>query len=220
MIESLDAGTLFDNVHLLSQICTHPWCFVRTLEDRNEKAKGVYSKAKQLGITVEEAETEEENAAEAQEMDAEDQLLVIPEAPQLDMTVAKTSHKWASEMLNAVDDPLSLELSYRTQAFKTIIDCCLELNDRVLVFSHSILTLDFLQRLITKWGIKFQRLDGNTKMSDRQQNTKDFNKGDIMVFLISTEAGGLGLNLFGANRVILFDFKWSPVWEEQAVGRA
>lgn len=57
-------------------------------------------------------------------------------------------------------------------------------------------------------------------MGSRQRLTKQFNDRDIQVGLISTEAGGLGLNLPGANRVIIFDFKWSPMWEEQAIGRA
>jgi hypothetical protein len=50
--------------------------------------------------------------------------------------------------------------------------------------------------------------------------TKHFNTGDVEVYLISTTAGGLGLNLPGANRVIIFDFKFNPIQEEQAVGRA
>ena len=57
-------------------------------------------------------------------------------------------------------------------------------------------------------------------MGSRQKSAKDFNAGDCDVFLISTQAGGLGLNLPGANRVIIFDYKWTPMWEQQAVGRA
>ena len=58
-------------------------------------------------------------------------------------------------------------------------------------------------------------------MQERQKSTKEFNvRETATVFLISTQAGGLGLNLYGANRVIIFDIKWSPMWEQQAVGRA
>lgn len=57
-------------------------------------------------------------------------------------------------------------------------------------------------------------------MSKRQSLTKDFNKGTKELCLISTAAGGLGLNLFGANRVVIFDFKFNPIHEEQAIGRA
>ena len=69
-------------------------------------------------------------------------------------------------------------------------------------------------------SIEYLRLDGSTPMKDRQKSAKLFNAGACYVFLISTEAGGLGLNLFGANRVIIFDFRWSPMWEQQAIGRA
>jgi len=99
------------------------------------------------------------------------------------------------------------------------------LGDKVLVFSHSILTLDLLEAVVKNTKVngrdlKWSRLDGKTAMSARQQSTKDFNAGDCDVFLISTQAGGLGLNLPGANRVIIFDYKWTPMPEQQAVGRA
>ena len=88
------------------------------------------------------------------------------------------------------------------------------------MFSHSLPTLDLLESYVRRWDHNYVRLDGKTVMADRQQQTKDFNTGDSNVFLISTRAGGLGLNLPGANRVVIFDFRWSPMWEEQAVGRA
>lgn len=57
-------------------------------------------------------------------------------------------------------------------------------------------------------------------MGNRQSATKAFNKPDSdQIYLISTRAGGLGLNIPGANRVVIFDFQFNPVWEEQAVGR-
>jgi superfamily II DNA or RNA helicase len=57
-------------------------------------------------------------------------------------------------------------------------------------------------------------------MSERQNLTKNFNSNDTEIYLISTAAGGLGLNLPSANRVIIFDFKFNPIMEEQAIGRA
>ncbi len=57
-------------------------------------------------------------------------------------------------------------------------------------------------------------------MVKRQGQIKAFNKGGDDIYLISTTAGGLGLNLQSANRVVIFDFKFNPTQEEQAVGRA
>jgi hypothetical protein len=88
------------------------------------------------------------------------------------------------------------------------------------VFSHSIFCLDVIERCLRLWKFTYARLDGNTDMKHRLSLVKKFNAGNYSTFLISTEAGGLGLNLIGANRVVIFDFKWSPMWEQQAVGRA
>ncbi len=93
-------------------------------------------------------------------------------------------------------------------------------GDRVLVFSQSIPTLNYLEDLFKRANKKFIRLDGNTKMSERATYLKLFNKGKFDVFLISTKAGGLGFNLQGANRVVIFDFNFNPQWEEQAIGRS
>ncbi|KAI9679065.1 MAG: hypothetical protein M1829_001735 [Trizodia sp. TS-e1964] len=111
--------------------------------------------------------------------------------------------------------------SYRTVLFEQILDASKDANDKVLVFSHSLLTLDFLNDLLIKKNRKFLRMDGSTKMSDRQNSSKEFNtSNEFDIYLISTRAGGLGLNFFGANRVVIFDFNFNPTWEEQAVGRS
>ena len=61
-------------------------------------------------------------------------------------------------------------------------------------------------------------LDGHTR--DRIERVQAFNEGDTPVFLISLKAGGTGLNLTGADHVILFDPWWNPAVEEQAIDRA
>lgn len=112
------------------------------------------------------------------------------------------------------------ELSYKVELLNKILDQSSRLGDKVLVFSQSIPTLNYLSSLFDKQNRKFCRLDGSTQISKRQDMVKKFNKGDEMVYLISTNAGGVGLNIHGANRVIIFDFKWNPVQDQQAIGRA
>jgi superfamily II DNA/RNA helicase len=114
----------------------------------------------------------------------------------------------------------SIELSRKVQILCQILDAAKECGDKTLVFSHSIATLDFLDKLCQRHGRKFARLDGKTPMKSRQGRIKAFNEGHLDTYLISTKAGGLGLNLFGANRVVIFDFGFNPILEEQAVGRA
>ncbi|KAF2095040.1 hypothetical protein NA57DRAFT_24875, partial [Rhizodiscina lignyota] len=96
----------------------------------------------------------------------------------------------------------------------------LEVKDRVLVFSHSIPTLDYLEELMRLRKIKAARMDGSVSPQKRQGLAKALNEGEYDVLLISTTAGGVGINIPGANRVVLLDFGFNPTHEEQAVGRA
>ncbi|KAI9727596.1 MAG: hypothetical protein M1834_008035 [Cirrosporium novae-zelandiae] len=114
-----------------------------------------------------------------------------------------------------------LDYSYKCRVLNYILKFSSEVGDKVLIFSHSIDTLNYLEQwILNENSYKLMRLDGSTQMSLRQESTKAFNEGDCDVFLISTSAGALGLNLTGANRVVLFDIGFNPTVEEQAIGRA
>jgi hypothetical protein len=112
-------------------------------------------------------------------------------------------------------------LSNRAVILDEILDLSMRVNDKVLIFTQSIPTMDYLDLMLRNKGRKYQRIDGSTTGPDRQNATKRFNSDSSEnVLLISTRAGGVGLNMFGANRVVIFDFLFNPMWEEQAVGRA
>ncbi len=75
------------------------------------------------------------------------------------------------------------------------------LSVQVLVFSHSVRMLDIIERLVIMAGYVYSRLDGSVKQQDRQTKVNEFNtSASVFLFLISTTAGGLGLNLTAANR--------------------
>ncbi|KAG7392893.1 DNA excision repair protein ERCC-6-like 2 [Phytophthora boehmeriae] len=82
--------------------------------------------------------------------------------------------------------------------------------------------LDIIQLFLISKATKYCRLDGNTKVEDRLQMVTDFNDPDsnTTVFLISTKAGGVGLNLQSATNVVLFDPSWNPAHDCQAQDRA
>ena len=101
-----------------------------------------------------------------------------------------------------------------------ILDDARAANEKVLVFSTSIPTLDYLEHVLLQEKRQVSRLDGNTTISKRQRMVKEFNAGEKEVYLISTRAGGVGLNIQGASRVVIFDFGWNPMDEQQAIGRA
>lgn len=126
------------------------------------------------------------------------------------------------ELFANVTDLLAPELSHRAKIMDSIISESIKLGDKVLVFSHSLPTLDYIEYILQASNRNYRRLDGRTPIASRQAATKSFNQSgsDQQVYLISTRAGGLGLNIPGANRVIIFDFGFNPTWEEQAVGRA
>ncbi|NXY60490.1 ER6L2 protein, partial [Callaeas wilsoni] len=94
-------------------------------------------------------------------------------------------------------------------------------KDKVLLFSFSTKLLDVLEQYCMASGLDYRRLDGNTKSEDRIRTVREFNSIEqINICLVSTMAGGLGLNFVGANVVILFDPTWNPANDLQAIDRA
>ncbi|NWJ06917.1 ER6L2 protein, partial [Crypturellus undulatus] len=94
-------------------------------------------------------------------------------------------------------------------------------KDKVLLFSFSTKLLDVLEQYCMASGLDYRRLDGNTKSEDRIRIVREFNgTQEINICLVSTMAGGLGLNFVGANVVILFDPTWNPANDLQAIDRA
>ncbi|TEB22485.1 hypothetical protein FA13DRAFT_1641399 [Coprinellus micaceus] len=94
-------------------------------------------------------------------------------------------------------------------------------TNKVLIFTKSIKLLNMLDHHIKTRSYGYLRLDGSTKQSDRMATIDKFQKDpDIFIFLISTLAGGTGLNLTAANKVVVFDPNWNPAHDLQAMDRA
>ena len=91
---------------------------------------------------------------------------------------------------------------------------------RVLIFSQFTSMLRLLRGRIEENGFNTLYLDGDTPAGERLTLTERFNEGEGEIFLISLKAGGSGLNLTGADMVILYDPWWNPAAEEQATDRA
>ncbi|MDR0922561.1 MAG: DEAD/DEAH box helicase [Lactobacillales bacterium] len=123
------------------------------------------------------------------------------------------------------DDPhLFLEdyegSSGKLEQAKDILQAAKENNRRILLFSQFTSMLTILERELNGLGLETFYLRGSTKPKDRIDMVNAFNSGKRDVFLISLKAGGTGLNLTGADTVILYDLWWNPAVEEQAAGRA
>ncbi|KAI5817976.1 putative dsDNA-dependent ATPase Rad54 [Pyronema omphalodes] len=94
-------------------------------------------------------------------------------------------------------------------------------NDKIVLISNFTQTLDVFERLCRSRGYGCLRLDGTMNVNKRQKLVDKFNdpEGPEFVFLLSSKAGGCGLNLIGANRLVLFDPDWNPAADQQALAR-
>ncbi|XP_020724061.2 DNA excision repair protein ERCC-6 isoform X4 [Bombus terrestris] len=92
---------------------------------------------------------------------------------------------------------------------------------RVLLFTQGRQMMHVLESLVQSEEYSYLRMDGITSMSQRQETIRLFNKDpSYFVFLLTTRVGGLGVNLTGANRVVIYDPDWNPATDAQARARA
>jgi ATP-dependent helicase STH1/SNF2 len=93
---------------------------------------------------------------------------------------------------------------------------------RILMFFQMTAIMDIMEDFLRYRGLTYMRLDGTTKSEDRSELLRDFNRPDspYFMFLLSTRAGGLGLNLQTADTVIIYDSDWNPHQDLQAQDRA
>lgn len=94
-------------------------------------------------------------------------------------------------------------------------------NDKIVLISNYTSTLDLFERLCRARGYGALRLDGTMNINKRAKLVDKFNdpEGEEFVFLLSSKAGGCGINLIGANRLVLFDPDWNPAADQQALAR-
>ncbi|KAM7416043.1 hypothetical protein PAMA_018221 [Pampus argenteus] len=122
------------------------------------------------------------------------------------------------EAFEALSDPM---YSGKMKVLQKLLKYYLQKRDKVLLFSLSTKLLDVLESYCMAEGLDYSRLDGTTKSKERLQIVKEFNSSShINLCLVSTMAGGLGLNIVGANVVVLFDPTWNPANDLQAIDRA
>ncbi|XP_067945444.1 transcriptional regulator ATRX-like [Watersipora subatra] len=147
---------------------------------------------------------------------------------------------WKDEVKDVKLNDISL--GYKFVLLLEILKKCEEIGDKVLLFSQGILTLDLIEDFLemihnsddevtkalygsVQWkkGLNYFRIDGTVDAAQRRRACSLFNKPanhNARLFLISTRAGGMGINLVGANRVIIFDASWNPSFDVQAIFRA
>ncbi|XP_070699395.1 transcriptional regulator ATRX-like [Pempheris klunzingeri] len=144
---------------------------------------------------------------------------------------------WFKNMLSERDAKI-MEHSGKMVLLFEILRMAEDLGDKVLVFSQSLITLDLIEDFLEAshsardsssfkagcWikNVDYYRLDGSTTAPLRKKWTELFNNAVNVrgrLFLISTRAGSLGINLVAANRVIIFDASWNPSYDVQSIYR-
>ncbi len=121
-------------------------------------------------------------------------------------------------MLGASSGSGGVQDSGKLEAFDELLQEIVDGGHRVLVFSQFTSMLSLLKEKLNEQQIEFCYLDGST--ANRGEVVEQFQRGSVPVFLISLKAGGVGLNLTGADTVIHFDPWWNPAVEDQATDRA
>merc|ERR1712238_651238 len=148
----------------------------------------------------------------------------------------KKTPEWWDEIMSTVtsNNTETPELSGKMLVMLQILKEAAALKVKILLFSQSLLVLELIERVLNagsgdghnqrwKLGRFYFRLDGSTRAKTRQGWVERFNdrrNRRARLFLISTKAGGLGVNLSTASRVIIFDAAWNPSVDSQAVFRA
>ncbi|XP_042349136.1 transcriptional regulator ATRX [Plectropomus leopardus] len=148
---------------------------------------------------------------------------------------------WHKEFVTEPDAEI-LEHSGKMMLLFEILRMAEEVDEKVLVFSQSLISLDLIEDFLElscrakdeekispykgegKWyrNIDYYRLDGSTNATTRKKWAEEFNDTSNTrgrLFLISTRAGSLGINLVAANRVIIFDASWNPSYDVQSIFR-
>ncbi|KAG7382070.1 hypothetical protein PHYPSEUDO_005336 [Phytophthora pseudosyringae] len=127
--------------------------------------------------------------------------------------------------------PHQLEASGKMMILMELLSACQDVGDRVIIFSQSIPTLDAIGLMISKHNkyqrrhakrLNYLRIDGSTPQQDRFREIAQFNdlEEDVDLIMISTKAGGEGINLCAGNRIIIFDVCWNPCNDSQSMCRS
>lgn len=128
----------------------------------------------------------------------------------------------SGELFASSKTDMDASLCGKWPVLKNLLKTWSDNGDKVLLFSRSTRLMDALQHWIEFVPYNMVRLDGSVPPEKRLDLCDQFNnpEGGIFIFLISTLAGGVGLNLTAANKVVIFDPNWNPVADLQAMDRS
>ncbi|GIZ47333.1 hypothetical protein CKM354_001042800 [Cercospora kikuchii] len=196
----------------LTLLMNHPLAFKRKLlEPPKAKSK---SKKKKRESTPSASDSGSATPSAENDVDAEDYGSMDDAIKSLSF-----SDEVKKDMVEGISDDPRSEYSKKMEMLLLILRLADHCGDKVIVFSGSLPTLDIVEEVLNRSKLPCSRIDGKVGIHKRQPVIDAFHAGKTKVMLMSTRAG-VGLNIQGANRVVILDFGFNPSHEEQAVGRA
>ncbi|CAL8362524.1 unnamed protein product [Lota lota] len=240
-------SSLFKDFQILGRVWTHPWCLQLNYISKENKSDFMLSPT-QIPLSSERGGVGGEKEVPAGEEQSSGSRALsnqpLPaEAERLSSSWTADgppSEGWYRDLLTPSDASV-LEHSGKMVLLFEILRMAEELGDKVLVFSQSLISLDLMEDFLMNahknrksgdpfykgsgsWirNVDYYRLDGTTNATLRKKWAENFNntantRGRL--FLISTRAGSLGINLVASNRVIIFDASWNPSYDIQSIFR-
>ncbi|KAK1129914.1 hypothetical protein K0M31_019613 [Melipona bicolor] len=233
-------GSLFADFQVLQRIWTHPWVLRKNaekIEKMNEKRFTDDSEGSLNDFINDDDSDSTIDSSTSSVIEDNDDAQSVDEEPE------KKEEEWWLQFVKPeyFED---MRISSKLILLFGILKECEQIGDKVLVFSQSLYSLSLIEHFLEKidnatqndevseyidghvgsWslGTDYFRLDGQTSAENRNLWCKIFNEPTntrARLFLISTRAGGLGINLTAANRVIIFDASWNPSHDVQSIFR-
>uniref|UniRef100_A0A3P8PH33 DNA helicase n=1 Tax=Astatotilapia calliptera TaxID=8154 RepID=A0A3P8PH33_ASTCA len=220
-------ANLFKDFQVLGRIWTHPWCLQLSY----------LSKLKKSEITCFSFSFAKKSKGKAADLFSHFMSLAVENAP-ISLKPPSPDERWYKDLLSERDAKI-LEHSGKMVLLFEILRMAEELEDKVIVFSQSLISLHLIEDFLAdshrardpsafkgtgSWvkNVDYYRFDGSTSATLRKKWADEFNNPVNVrgrLFLISTKAGSLGINLVAANRVIIFDASWNPSYDIQSIYR-
>jgi transcriptional regulator ATRX len=216
---SIKGAQLFQDFYNLSRVCMHPW--VLKIQSEKEKDEILKNSHRRIdNFMRNESDCENKNPKKLNKSKTGK-----TKKDAVDLYHIENKSKWWNDL---VDDDCEFDtaLSGKMAVLEELLKKCDDCGDKLLLFSQRLTTLDFIEKYLKYWSflsdkkskskwipnVDYCRIDGSTDGETRKDYINGFNNYDnyrMRLFLISTKAGGMGINLVGANRVVIFDASWN-----------
>ncbi|KAG0174126.1 hypothetical protein DFQ28_002750 [Apophysomyces sp. BC1034] len=207
---------------LLRAICNHPSVFKKMLQNRHENKKKSELELEQGEFLDEQSIPTKEPNQRILDDDGNSDGEIIDE------NEFSAIASWKKERLLRCTETLfqnTPDIDNPAHSNKLLITAeiakiCKSLKEKLIIVSHSLACLDYIQQYLSSLEYNVSRIDGQTPQAERQPRIDQFNKEPNQhVLLLSAKAGSIGVNIVGASRLILFDMDWNPCHGEQSIAR-